>query len=79
MSNFVRTPVNMHTTETISNCEVVNMHTTETMSNCEVGLEVVNPCLICEDSGGDILQTVTSVKYVGKVLNARLTEFPVTW
>ena len=29
------------------------------------------------DSGGDILQTVTSVKNVGEVLNARLTEFPV--
>ena len=37
----------------------------------------LKPCLICEDSGGDILQTVTSVKNVGEVLNARLTEFPV--
>ena len=27
--------------------------------------------------GGDILQTVTSVKNAGEVLNARLTEFPV--
>ena len=72
MSNFV-------VAEGVNHVRFGGMHTTETMSNCEVGLEVVNPCLICEDSGGDILQTVTSVKNVGEVLNARLTEFPVTW